>query len=140
MARFFEFVSNNLLLVSLFVGLLVLFVLNEARRGGRSVSAQELVNLVNRDKAVVVDVRDRKEFESGHIVDSVHIPFANLDKRLGEIEKYRERPVVVVCKMGQHSGAAGAALRKAGFTNVMRLSGGIAEWRSSALPLVKGKG
>ncbi len=140
MARFFEFVSNNLLLVSLFVGLLVLFILNEARRGGRSVSAQELVNLVNRDKAIVVDVRDRKEFDSGHIVDSVNIPFANLDKRLGDIEKHRERPVVVVCKMGQHSGAAGAALRKSGFTNVMRLSGGIAEWRNSSLPLVKGKG
>lgn len=140
MARFFEFVSNHLLLVGTFVGLLVLFIMNETRRGGRSISAQELVNLVNRDKALVLDVRDRKEFASGHIVDAVNIPFATLEKRIPELDAYRDRPVVVTCKMGQHAGAAGALLRKAGFEHVMRLSGGIAEWRNSALPLVKGKG
>ena len=139
MARFFEFVSNHLLLVGFFVGLLVLFVMNEARRGGRSVTAQELVNLVNREKALVLDVRDRKEFASGHIVDAVNIPFATLEKRMSELDRYRERPIVVSCKMGQHAGAAGALLRKAGFANVMRLSGGIAEWRSSSLPVVKDK-
>lgn len=139
MARFFEFVSNHLLLVGVFVGLLLLFFMNEARRGGRSISAQELVNLVNRDKALVVDVRDRKEFGAGHIVNAVNIPFASLEKRLSELENDRERPIVVTCKMGQHAGAAGALLRKAGFSNVMRLSGGIAEWRNSSLPLVKGK-
>ncbi len=139
MARFFEFVSNHLLLVGVFVTLLVLFIMNEARRGGRSVSAQELVNLVNRDKAVVVDVRDRKEFAAGHIVDAINIPFATLEKRMSELDSYRERPIVVTCKMGQHAGAAGALLRKAGFENVMRLSGGIAEWRNSSLPVVKGK-
>ena len=139
MARLFEFVSNHLLLVGVFVTLLVLFIMNEARRGGRSVSAQELVNLVNRDKAVVVDVRDRKEFAAGHIVDAINIPFATLEKRMSELDSYRERPIVVTCKMGQHAGAAGALLRKAGFENVMRLSGGIAEWRNSSLPVVKGK-
>lgn len=139
MARFFEFVSNHWLLVTVFVGLLVLFVMNEMRRGGRTVSAQELVNLVNRDKAVVVDVRDRKEFEAGHIVGSINIPFASLETRLGELEKHKDQPVVIACKLGQHSGAAGANLRKAGFSNVMRLSGGITEWRNQSLPLVKGK-
>jgi len=139
MARFFDFVSSHFLLVGVFVGLLVLFILNEARRGGRSVTAQELVNLVNRERALVLDVRERKEFISGHIVDAVNIPFATLEKRMSELDRHRERPIVVTCKMGQHSGAAGALLRKAGFTNVMRLSGGMAEWRSSSLPVVKGK-
>lgn len=140
MARFFEFVSNHLLLVGTFVTLLVLFIMNEARRGGRSITAQELVNLVNRDKAVVVDVRDRKEFASGHIVDAINIPFATLEKRMSELDGYRERPIVVTCKIGQHAGTAGALLRKNGFDNVMRLSGGIAEWRNQSLPVVKGKG
>lgn len=139
MARFFEFVSNHILLVSTFLGLLALFIFNESRRGGRTVSAQELVNLVNRDQALVVDVRDRKEFESGHITGAVNIPFGALEQRLSEIEAHKDQPVVVACKMGQHAGAAGTLLRKAGFSNVMRLSGGVAEWRNQSLPLVKGK-
>jgi rhodanese-related sulfurtransferase len=71
-------------------------------------------------------------------VDALNIPNANLDSRLDELKKYRERPVVVACKMGQNAGAAGTLLRKQGFTNVSRLSGGMAEWRNQNLPVVKG--
>ena len=74
----------------------------------------------------------------GNIIDAINIPQASLDSRIGELESYRERPLVVACKMGQQAGAAGNILRKAGFANVMRLSGGMTEWRSSNLPVVKG--
>lgn len=138
MAQFFEFVSNHLILVAAFLGLLVLFVANETRRGGRSVSAQELVNLVNRDNALVLDVRDRKEFEEGHIVDAVNIPFPALESRLSELDKHKGRPIVVACKLGQHSGPAGTILARNGHESVARLAGGIGEWRGAQLPLVKG--
>jgi rhodanese-related sulfurtransferase len=138
MERVFEFIGNHPYLVVAFVLLLALFIRNETRRGGRSVSAQQLVDLVNREDAVVLDIRDRKEFQAGHIVDALNIPNANLDSRLDELKKYRERPVVVACKMGQNAGAAGTLLRKQGFTNVSRLSGGMAEWRNQNLPVVKG--
>ena len=135
----FLFVSNHPFLVGAFFVLLVLFVSNEMKRGGKSVSVQELVNLVNRDKAVVLDVRDRKEFVAGHITDALNVPHGALANRLDELSKHKDQPLVVVCKMGQHAGACGTILRKAGFEQVMKLSGGMAAWSEQGLPVVKGK-
>jgi rhodanese-related sulfurtransferase len=135
--QLFEFIVNHPLLTGTFSVLLVLFVLNETKRGGRGISPQELVNLVNREGALVLDVRDGKEFGAGHIVDAINIPHAALPGRLGEIEKYKDKPIAIVCKMGQHAGAVGTQLRKAGFANVTRLSGGMIEWRNQNLPVVK---
>ena len=138
MDQFFEFITNNPLLAGAFVLLLGLFIRNEMRRGGQTVTAQQLVDLINREGAVVVDVRDKKEFREGHIVDSLNIPHTALGDRLRELEKFREKPLVIACKMGQHSGTAGTVLRKAGFENVARLRGGLTEWRGQNLPVVKG--
>ena len=138
MDQLFEFISNHALLVGAFVLVLILFVRNEVTRGGKSVSAQELVNLVNRDGALVIDVRDAKEFGEGHIVNAINIPHASLSDRISELEKHKDKPIVVACKMGQHAGMAGTVLRKAGFENVARLQGGITEWRNQNLPVVKG--
>ena len=139
MAQLFEFIGNHPLLVGTFAALLGLFISNEMRRGGRSVTAQQLVNMVNNDNAVVVDVRDSKEFEAGHIVGAINIPHTALESRMNEISKYKDKPLVLTCKMGQHSGAAGTVLRKAGFEQVARLTGGVLEWRNQNLPVVKGK-
>lgn len=138
MEKLFEFVSNHMILVGTFVFLLALFIRNETRRGGQAVSAQQLVDMVNRENALVLDVRDKKEFEAGHIVNAINIPYTALEGRLGELKKHQERPLVVACKMGQHSGTAGTLLRKNGFEKVQRLTGGIAEWRNQNLPVVKG--
>ncbi|MCH8141013.1 MAG: rhodanese-like domain-containing protein [Gammaproteobacteria bacterium] len=137
MDQVIEFIGNHPFLIGSFVLLLAIFVRNETRRGGHAVSAQQLVNMVNRENAVVLDVRDKKEFDQGHIVNAVNIPFAALSGRIDELKKYREHPVVVACKQGQHAGSAGTLLRKAGFDNISRLTGGIAEWRNQNLPVVK---
>ena len=137
MADLFTFIGGHPLLVGTFVVLLVLFIRNEMTRGGASVTAQELVDMVNNQGAVVLDVRDKAEFDQGHIVDSVNIPFANLDARLDELKKHKEKPVVIACKVGQHAGSVGTTLRKQGFSNVARLKGGITEWRGQNLPVVK---
>ena len=139
MDQVIEFVGNHAILAGTFVILLALFVRNEMSRGGKSVSAQELVNLVNRQNALVLDVRDAREFADGHIVDAVNIPHAAVASRLSELESHKGRPVAVVCKMGQHAGSAGTALRKAGFDPVIRLTGGMTEWRNQNLPVVKGR-
>jgi rhodanese-related sulfurtransferase len=137
MDQIFEFVVNHPILTGTFVLLLVLFVRNEMRRGGNTISAQQLVDRVNREGAVVVDVRDRKEFDAGHIVGAISIPFANLDTRVDELKKYADKPIIVACKMGQHSGEAGMRLRKSGYQNVSRLAGGMAEWQNQNLPVVR---
>ena len=138
MEQLFEFIGNHYILTGIFVVLMGIFARNELQRGGRAVSAQQLVDLINREGAVVLDVRDKKEFGEGHIVDAMNIPHTAIASRIGELERHKVKPVVVACKIGQHSGAVGTLLRKAGFENVVRLRGGITEWRSQNLPVVKG--
>lgn len=137
MDQLFEFIGNHPIAVGLFAAMLALFVRNETKRGGESVSVQQLVDQVNRDNALVVDVRDAEEFRAGHIVDSINVPFANLESRLSELEPHKNRPLIIACKMGQHGNAAGMLLRKNGFESVSRLNGGMMEWRNQNLPLVK---
>ena len=139
MDQAFEFLGNHAILAGTFAMLLALFVRNEMSRGGQSATTQELVNLVNRENALVLDVRDAGEFAEGHIVDALNIPHAAVADRLDELKKYQDRPVAVVCKMGQHSGSAGTLLRKSGFERVLRLTGGMTEWRNQNLPVVKGR-
>lgn len=139
MERLLEFVMNHPELVVPFVVLLTLLILLESRRGGKTVSSQQLTNLVNKEEAVVIDVRDAKEFREGHITDSRNIPFSTLKDSLGQLEKYKDKPVILVCKIGQHAGAAGRILSTHGFKDVRRLRGGITTWKSEGLPLVKGK-
>lgn len=137
MEQVFEFVGNHLLLVTALVVLLAAFVFTENKRGGQSVSTHEATKLINREKAVVLDLRAQSEFNNGHIVDALNVPYTSLSTRLAELEKYKDRPIILVCKMGQHSGAAAKVLAKAGFEQVIRMSGGMAEWGSSNLPVVK---
>ena len=137
MEAFFTFIGAHPLLVGAFVVLLGLFIRNESGRGGSTITTQELVRLVNVQNALVLDVRDKAEFAEGHIVDAVNIPYASLEEKWSELSKHKERPIVVACKMGQHSGTAGTLLKKNGFANVSRLMGGYSEWRAQNLPVVK---
>ena len=132
-----EFASNHFILVSLFLVLIVAFIINEGKQGGAAISPSNLVTLVNREGAVIVDVRDGKEFGNGHIAGAVNVPASSIESRIGDLQAYKEKPVVLVCKMGQHAGAAGRKLKAQGFENVRRLSGGMAEWAASNLPVVK---
>ncbi|NPU94947.1 MAG: rhodanese-like domain-containing protein [Gammaproteobacteria bacterium] len=139
MDRLLEFVVNHPELVGPFFVLVVLFILLETRRGGKTVSTHQLTHLVNREGALVLDVRDSKEFREGHITDARNIPFSTLKESLSQLDKFKDKPVVIVCKMGQHAGAAGRILHENGFKDVRRLSGGLTTWSSEGLPLVKGK-
>jgi len=137
MEKFFEFIGNHPFLVGTFLLLLALFVRNEMRRGGQTLSVQQLVDQVNREGAVVVDLRERKEFDAGHIVGAINIPYASLESRVEELRKFADKPIIVTCRMGQHAGAAGTLLRKQGFKNVSRLAGGMAEWLNQNLPVTR---
>lgn len=137
MDRLFEFVVNHYILVSLFVAFLVAILILESRRGGAKISAQGAVNLINKDEAVVVDIRDRKEFGEGRITGSINIPLNSLKSRVGELSKFKDKQIIVADKMGQHSAMAVKQLNGEGFSNVVRLNGGVADWKASNLPLVK---
>ena len=136
LANLIEFVSNHYVLSSLFVALLILLFITETRKGGKSLSNRELTALVNSGEGVVLDVRAKKEFDAGHIVDALNIPYEKLVSRTGELEKHKAKTIIVVDAMGQHAGTACRELLKAGFT-AAKLSGGISSWRGDNLPVVK---
>jgi rhodanese-related sulfurtransferase len=127
----------------LFVGLAVILVLlagtyvRAAVSGVAQVSPGEATQLINHNNAVVLDVREDKEYADGHILNSVHVPLGNLKDQLGRLEKYRTRHVIVSCRSGNRSASACATLRKHGFENVFNLKGGVLAWQSASLPLSK---
>jgi len=135
--QMYEFVGNHWSLVGAFLMVLAMFIYSEQRKKGQSINTAELSRLVNKEDAIVIDLRDSGEFRKGHIVDSKHIPNAKLTERLSELESHKDKPIILVCPMGQLSGTAGGVLLKAGFTQVLRLAGGIGTWRGENLPLVK---
>jgi rhodanese-related sulfurtransferase len=108
-----------------------------ATGGGKEVSVQQAVQLINRRDAVVLDVRDAQEFAAGHLPRARHIPLGELAGRLGEIGKFKEKPVIVTDRTGARSGAACRLLRKSGFSHVYQLKGGVAAWQQASLPVEK---
>ncbi|MDO3381310.1 rhodanese-like domain-containing protein [Gilvimarinus sp. SDUM040014] len=124
------------MLVGILVVLIYVYAWRERLKNGRPVTTSEATALINTDAAIWLDVRDASEFKSGHMVDAINIPHGKLAEQMDSLEKYRDKVLIVVDKMGQHAGSAGRQLGNKGF-DVRRLSGGISEWRNQSLPLVK---
>ena len=140
MNRFFEYTTNHPFLVAAAAILAVLAIVIEMRqraRGGSSIGTTDAVRLAN-SGALLVDVRDSKDYEAGHIIEARHIPAAEIASRAESLKKFKEKPVIVYCDGGFTSAAAAKALRASGFNKVVTLSGGLHSWRQENLPLVKG--
>lgn len=138
MDKLILFVAEQWLLVGGLLSCALLLMYHDARRAGRAISAQEMVGLVNADNgAVLIDLRDKAEFNKGHVVDAVNVLPSTLDVEIERLLKTKEQPVVLMCKLGQHASAAGKKLGAKGYTQVYRLKGGITDWQAQQLPLVK---
>ena len=136
-----EFFNQNVLLVSLAIGsgaMLLWPMLSRSSGGGAAnLTPNEAVLLMNRANVLILDVRDTAEFASGYINGAKNIPVAELESRLKEIQKYKDKPVIVNCQSGMRSSKACAALRKLEFTQLHNLQGGVNAWTLAKLPLVK---
>jgi len=137
MERLLEFVVNNWMLVTALLGLFALLAWDSGKKAGPKVSVHEATRLINQSNALVLDIREKADFKAGHLVDSVNIPNSQVTTRIAELEKHKTDPIIVVCKTGQTASAASKALKDNGFEQVYRLGGGIMEWTSNNLPLVK---
>ncbi|WP_268799113.1 rhodanese-like domain-containing protein [Pseudomonas huanghezhanensis] len=135
-AHLIQFATQHYLLVGAFVILLALLIAYEMSKGGRSLSTGELTALVNRDEGVVIDVRTKKDFTAGHIVGALSFPQDKVISRVSELEKYKEKTLIIVDAAGQHAGTIARELLTAGF-KAAKLSGGVSSWRADNLPLVK---
>lgn len=123
-------------------GLTVAIIYNEVSglfRGFKALRPAELTALVNRDNALVVDLRPAGDFEKGHIPGSKNVQMAQFDPENKQLAAAKALPVVLVCKTGQTAGDAAKRLKKAGFERVHVLDGGIAAWQQADLPLAKGR-
>ncbi|HCR98178.1 MULTISPECIES: rhodanese-like domain-containing protein [Halomonas] len=136
--QLFEFVQNHPLLVGAFLLVLVAWLIYETRSAStNAVTSTQATQLINREDAVVLDIRESKDFKAGHIAGARNIPHNKLDNRMNELDKVKNQPIIVVCKHGQSAGAVQAKLAKAGFERVTKLKGGMAQWQADSLPVVK---
>ena len=111
----------------------------ETKKAGKSVNTTEATRMINRENALILDIREQKEFSQGHIAGAYNLPASVFDKKLSELDRYKTHPVVVVCKMGTSARSIAKTLKKCGFEQVVRLAGGMSEWTASSLPVKKGK-
>jgi rhodanese-related sulfurtransferase len=135
-----QFLTKNVFLVGLALGsaaMLLWPMLKRTAGGVANLTPNEAVLLINRANAVVLDVRDDTEFASGHITEAKHIPLAQLDARIGEIRRFKDKPVIVNCQGGVRSSKACDILRKHEFSKLHNLQGGLAAWIQAKLPVVK---
>ena len=135
--KFFLDHPLNLVLLGLILlsGGALLFPLLQRR--GAKLSSLQATQLMNREKALILDIRVPTEFGTGHIRNAKNIAQAELSNKLGELKKSKNKPIIVVCQSGHHSARASARLKKAGFEKVYHLDGGLNAWQTQGLPVAK---
>jgi rhodanese-related sulfurtransferase len=137
-----EFFGNHLYLSLGFVGVLVALITSEAQRFTRGYSGLTpagLTQLINRENALLIDVSAQADFEKGHIPGARHVALSQFDPENKDLAKVRDAPVAVVCKTGQASAQAAQRLKKAGFSKVFWLEGGLGAWTEAQMPLARGR-
>lgn len=135
-----QFLQDNYMMVLVFVssGLMLLWsFFGNKIRGIKEVDTVSALQLINHKEAVILDVREKNEYDAGHILNARLIPLGKLHERIGELEKFRAQPIVVMCRSGNRSSIAVAQLNKQGFAQVYNLAGGIIAWQKANLPLEK---
>jgi len=103
--------------------------------GPGALTADGAVQLINREKAVVIDVCEASEFANGHVVGAKNIPLGQLEGKLGSAVKNKALPVIMVCYSGARSKRAVSIAKKLGFDHAVSLSGGMNAWRTANLPV-----
>lgn len=139
MDKIIDFLVQEWALWAAFFAILTLLVALEVKEylfGPGRLSPQQVTQMINRENAVVVDMREMSFFEKGHIIDAMNVTFSQLDDKAKELSKYKERPVIVVCDNDRNAAQAAKVLRKQGFLRIFSMQGGISAWQSASLPLV----
>ena len=143
MDRLLDFAQANPVLSLALLGLTLAIVYTEVRRlfrGYKAVSPAQLTELINREDALVLDLRGQGDFEKGHIIGAKHVLPSQIEPEGKLLAKAKESPVVLVDAAGITASAAAEKLVKAGFKRIGVLDGGIGSWQSAGLPLAKGRG
>ena len=134
-----KFLIDNWMLISVAVasgGMLVWPLVSSGMNAG-DLTASGAVQLINREKAVVVDVSDASEFAAGHVGGAKNVPFNLLEEKLPSVVKNKGLPMILVCPTGSRASRAAAVAKKLGYGNAQVLGGGLKAWKAASLPLEK---
>ena len=134
-----EFISKNIFIIAIALvsGGMLIWPLLRRGVGGPSVNTLAATQLINRSDALVIDLRSQEDYAKGHILGAKNIPLADLERRTGELDKHKTKPLILHCGDGNRTGSAVAALRKKGFDSVHNLAGGYTAWLQAGLPVEK---
>ena len=132
-----KFILDNIWAISLALASGLALLLPALMPRGKRVSPQQVVQMLNRGKTVLVDVRTAEEFATGHLRDAKNLPLADFGTRIAELDKSKGKSIVVVCQTGARADKALKLLAGAGFADVAGLDGGLAAWEAASLPTVK---
>jgi len=141
MQEYIDFFSNNPMLSFAWVAIaamLIQSIVKDKISGVKTINSQQATLLINKQDAIVVDVRSKEEFQTGHIVNAKNITLSQIEKgTFPAIENKKQTPIIVVCETGARSASAAAKLVKAEFTQVTSLFSGMDGWKSANLPTTK---
>lgn len=139
MQQIIDFAMNHWILVAAFM-LVAAYLFYDLLQGDKgAVDPSAATELINRQQAVVVDVRPAADFHKGHIINAINIPSNGFANQIGTLNKHKEKPIIISCRSGAQSSGACHQLRKAGFEQVYNLKGGILAWQNSNLPITRKK-
>lgn len=141
MDQVIEFAGNNIVLASVWVALVAMLIfsyVSSLTSSIKEVSTHDATLMINKEDAVVLDIRAQKEFKAGHILGARQIkPEALREKNFNTLENSKDKPIIVVCAMGNQARGTANAMSKAGFSKVSVLKGGMNAWQSASLPISK---
>lgn len=141
MQRLSEFLTNHWMLSTALAFVILLFVLNEIYtriKGGKRLNPAQAVRLINDSDPFVLDVRTAADFKkTGRVIGAVNIPLGRLAESMDQLPKDKSRPILVTCMLGSSAPQACEKLKKAGYTEVYALAGGINAWQGASMPLTR---
>jgi rhodanese-related sulfurtransferase len=141
MNQYISFLAQHWVLSSLLVVIVIaiaIFELKATAMGPKRISPQMLVQLINHEDAVVVDIRMKDIFKKSHVINSINVVAAELERKFDRLTQHKEKPIVIVDAVGQQSTTIANKLIKDGFGDIRILNGGIKAWQEAGLPLDKG--
>lgn len=139
MEKLSQFIMQHLYLWCALIGVLILIFINELLskgKKGQDLSPRAVIDKINNENVVLIDLRDKEAFNKAHIINSIQASAEDLLQ--GKMNKYKDKPIILVCPRGLQSSTIAAKLRAQGYQSLV-LKGGLTAWQNADLPLVKGK-
>ena len=131
-----NFIRDNIFLICVALYCIGALVWPYIRKGAKITNSQA-TKIINKGKTAIIDIRDQKQYQAGHILNAVHVPLTSLQERIPKLEKFKGQPIIIVDESGKESDKAASILKKEGFSQINILRGGMTGWVGEGLPVTK---